>query len=59
MKRIKALLLTQFFLYDQQKFELEDATGIVAPNGTGKSSSLDAIITILAGANRRHMPYNA
>lgn len=59
MKRIKALQLTQFFLYESAQYDLKDMTGITAPTGTGKSSTVDAAILLLSGANKNFMPFNA
>ena len=59
MKRIKALQLTQFFLYESAQYDLENMTGITAPTGTGKSSTVDAAILLLSGVNKHFMPFNA
>lgn len=59
MRRIKSLQLTQFFLYESVQFDLLDITGIVADNGNGKSSTLDALTTLITGGSARYARYNA
>ena len=59
MKRLESVKLVQFLLYEQQKFRLDEITGLLGRNGSGKSSALDAVQIAMMGANKNQMHFNA
>ncbi|HEY2394833.1 MAG TPA: SbcC/MukB-like Walker B domain-containing protein [Rudaea sp.] len=59
MKRLERVILVQFFLYEANDITLGRHTALLGPNGTGKSSLLDAIQVAVAGANLSRIAFNA
>jgi len=59
MKLLKRICLLQFFLYERQDLEVDGHTAFLGPNGTGKTCLLDAIQTVMLGADAGKVHYNA
>lgn len=51
--------LVQFFLFGAETLGFSPATGIVAPNGSGKSAVLDAMQIVLYGGDQNQIDLNA
>lgn len=51
--------LVQFFLFRAETLSFSPATGIVAPNGSGKSAILDAMQIVLYGGDQNQIDLNA
>lgn len=51
--------LVQFFLFGAETLSFSPATGIVAPNGSGKSAILDAMQIVLYGGDQNQIDLNA
>ncbi|WP_447754577.1 SbcC/MukB-like Walker B domain-containing protein [Pseudomonas nicosulfuronedens] len=59
MKRLESIKLVQFLLYEADVFPLGEITGIFGLNGSGKSSALDAVQSVMFGASASAMAFNA
>lgn len=59
MKILESVKLVQFYLYDKEDLRIGRHTGVVGPNGTGKSTLMDAIQIAIMGANTRLIALNA
>ena len=63
MKKLIKIRLVQFFLYDTLDIDIGMTCGIFGANGSGKSSLLDAVQTVMLGGNESHgdagVAYNA
>ena len=59
MKKLSRIVLVNWYLLGAEEIEIRGNTAIVGPTGSGKSSLLDAIQTVLTGASKRHLNYNA
>lgn len=59
MKLLKRICLLQFFLYERQDLEIDGHTAFLGPNGTGKTCLLDAIQTVMLGADAGKVHFNA
>lgn len=51
--------LVQFFLFRAETLSFSPTTGIVAPNGSGKSAILDAMQIVLYGGDQNQIDLNA
>ncbi|MCM5680111.1 AAA family ATPase [Schlegelella sp. S2-27] len=51
MFKLIRIKLVQFYLYEAREVEVGTLTGIFGANGSGKSSLLDAVQTVLLGGN--------
>lgn len=51
--------MVQFFLFGAETLSFSPATGIVAPNGAGKSAVLDAMQIVLYGGDQNQIVLNA
>lgn len=51
MFKLIRIKLVQFYLYEAREVEIGTMTGIFGANGSGKSSLLDAVQTVLLGGN--------
>ena len=59
MKKLSRIVLVNWYLLGAEEIEIRGNTAIIGPTGSGKSSLLDAIQTVLTGASKRHLNYNA
>lgn len=59
MKQLVSIRLVQFFLYERLDIRIGKISGVFGPNGTGKSSLLDAVQIAMFGANSRLASFNA
>lgn len=59
MKTLEKIILVQFFVCDAEEIDIEGHTAFLGPNGTGKTSLLDAIQIVMLGADRRYLRFNA
>lgn len=59
MKTLETIHLVQFFLFEKDTFNVRGATGFLGPNGTGKSSLMDAIQLVMLGGNLAMARFNA
>jgi len=59
MKKLNRIVLVNWYLLGAEEINIRGNTAIVGPTGSGKSSLLDAIQTVLTGASKRHLNYNA
>ena len=51
MKQLMAICLVEWFLYEKRHVKITPKCGIFGANGSGKSSILDAIQTVMLGAS--------
>lgn len=51
MKKLSKIRLVQYFLYDTLDIDIGMSCGIFGANGSGKSSLLDAVQTVMLGGN--------
>lgn len=58
MKRLKRIVLVQFYLHEAVDIEIEGATAFLGPNGSGKSSTLDAVQIAMLGGNQQYARFN-
>jgi uncharacterized protein YPO0396 len=59
MKLLSRMGLLQFFLYERADLDIDRNTAFLGPNGTGKTCLLDAIQTVMLGADATRVHYNA
>ena len=59
MYLLEAFHLVQFFLLPGDTIKFHSSTGIVAPNGSGKSAILDALQIVLHGGDQKKIDLNA
>ena len=59
MKKLNRIVLVNWYLLGAEEIHIRGNTAIIGPTGSGKSSLLDAIQTVLTGASKRHLNYNA
>ncbi|TPE55540.1 chromosome segregation protein SMC [Maribrevibacterium harenarium] len=59
MKQLKRIVLINWYLLGAEEINIRGNAAIIGPTGSGKSSLLDAIQTVLTGASKRHLNYNA
>jgi uncharacterized protein YPO0396 len=58
MYALKRVSLHNWYLFEAEDLEFTGAVGIVGPTGSGKSSLLDAIQTVLTGNNGNYLDLN-
>lgn len=59
MKRLNKIVLVQWYLLSAVEIEVRGSMAIIGPNASGKSSILDAMQTVLTGANKNRVALNA
>jgi len=57
--RLTKVVMVQFYLYDAVELELNGHTAVLGPNGSGKTSLLDAIQIAMMGAHGTYLAFNA
>lgn len=58
MKRLKRVILVNWYLLDAVEVAIEGHSAFIGPNASGKSSILDAIQTVLMGAHGHYLSLN-
>lgn len=58
MKKLKRLVLVQFFLYEAIELEIDGHVAFLGQNGSGKTSILDAIQIAMLGAHGSYLAFN-
>ncbi|HJV66448.1 MAG TPA: SbcC/MukB-like Walker B domain-containing protein [Geomonas sp.] len=59
MKKLNKIVLVQWYLLSAVEVPVRGNLAIVGPNASGKSSILDAVQTVLTGANKNRVMLNA
>jgi|GEM_PF-2492093 len=59
MMELRRITMVQWFLFEALDIDVGGDVAIIGSNGSGKSSILDAVQTVLTGGMRRHLRYNA
>lgn len=59
MNRLCKVVMVQFYLYDGIELPLNGHTAVLGPNGSGKTSLLDAIQIAMMGAHGTYLAFNA
>ncbi|GFO56094.1 hypothetical protein GMSM_31010 [Geomonas sp. Red276] len=59
MKKLNKIVLVQWYLLSAVEIPVRGNMAIVGPNASGKSSILDAVQTVLTGANKNRVMLNA
>lgn len=58
MKKLKRIVLVQFFLYDAIELDVTGHVAFLGQNGSGKTSLLDAIQIAMLGAHGTYLAFN-
>lgn len=59
MKTLNRLILVNWYLLSATQIEIRGNAALVGANGSGKSSIIDAIQTLLLGGDQNHIRFNA
>lgn len=59
VKLLSSIGLVQWFLYETEDFPVALNTAFLGPNGTGKTCLLDAVQTVMLGADQNRLHFNA
>jgi chromosome segregation protein len=57
--RLKKIILVQFYLYEAIELDITGHAAVLGPNGSGKTSLLDAIQIVFMGAHGGYLAFNA
>jgi chromosome segregation protein len=57
--RLKTVIMVQFYLYDAIELSFTGHAAVLGPNGSGKTSLLDAIQIAMMGAHGTYLAFNA
>jgi uncharacterized protein YPO0396 len=52
------IILVDWYLFRAQQIDLRGMTALIGPNGAGKSAVIDAVQTVLTGANMSNIRFN-
>lgn len=58
MKKLNKIVLVQWYLLSAVEIPVRGSMAIIGPNASGKSSILDAVQTVLTGANKNRVVLN-
>lgn len=59
MKRLERIIFVNWYLFESRQFDLRGDVLITGPNGSGKTSLLDAIQVVALGGHGNHVQLNA
>lgn len=59
MLRLTKIILIQFYLYEAEELPLAGHAAVLGPNGSGKTSLLDAIQLVYTGGHKGYLAFNA
>jgi uncharacterized protein YPO0396 len=59
MIELRRVILIDWYLFRVEQFDIAGLTALVGPNGAGKSAIIDAMQTVLTGANMTSIRFNA
>lgn len=59
MMELRRILLVDWYLFRVEQIDVSGMTALVAANGAGKSAIIDAVQTVLTGANMSVIRFNA
>src|SRR5438874_386029 len=59
MIELRRVILVDWYLFRVEEIDVAGLTALVGPNGSGKSAIIDAIQTVLTGANMMSIRFNA
>lgn len=59
MIRLKKVIMVQFYLYEAIELDITGHAAVLGPNGSGKTSLLDAIQIVFMGAHGGYLAFNA
>lgn len=58
MKYLKKIILLQWYLFEAQEINIVGDAAIIGANGSGKSSIIDAVQTVLSGGDKNRISLN-
>lgn len=58
MIELRRILLVDWYLFHVEEIDLAGMTALIGPNGAGKSAIIDAVQTVLTGANMHSIRFN-
>lgn len=59
MRKLKRVVLVQFFLFESQSVAIDGPTAFLGANGAGKTTLLDAIQIVMVGADKHNVAFNS
>src|SRR3954468_8259026 len=59
MIELRRIILVDWYLFRVEEIDIAGLTALVGPNGSGKSAIIDAVQTVLTGANMMSIRFNA
>jgi uncharacterized protein YPO0396 len=58
MIELRRIVLIDWYLFRAEQIDMRGMTALIGPNGTGKSAVIDAVQTVLTGANMTSIRFN-